>query len=68
MRNLSGPNTARDSSVAPRPVSAGIRLPSLTHCSTKEVRKSAVMLNSIPSVEKGRTAPSKLSRMLPITQ
>ena len=68
IRNLSRPNTMRHRSVQISPVSAGTWSFVVSHCSVNAATNSAVMENSIPVVGNGRTAPSRLPMMLPVTQ
>ena len=51
-----------------RPVTAGIWFFSVIHCSVNEAMNRAVMENSIPAVENGRTPLTRLPITLPSTQ
>ena len=68
IRNLSGPNITRQIAVQMRPVRAGMWSFVPSHCSVNDAMKSAVMEYSIPSVEKGSTAPSRFPIIVPLTQ
>ena len=68
IRNLSRPKITRHTSVLRSPVNAGKWSLVVSHCSVKAAMNSAVMENSIPAVEKGITAPSRLPSTLPVTQ
>ena len=68
IRKLSVPNITRHNTVLIRPVKAGIWSLDVSHCSVNDAIKRAVMENSIPSVEKGRTLPKRLPMTLPVIQ
>ena len=68
MRKFSDPKITRHKAVPISPVRAGMWSFVVSHCSVKDAMKRAVMENSIPSVEKGSTAPRRLPSTLPVTQ
>ena len=68
MRKASDPNSNRQTKLLNNPQSAGIWSFEESHCSVKVAIKSAVIENSIPAVEKGRTLPRMLPVMLSATQ
>ena len=68
IRNWSGPKRIRHKTEHNTPVSAGMRSLPDTHCSVKEAINRAVVENSMPFVENGRTLPRRLPRMLHVTQ
>ena len=67
IRKRSGPKASRHARVPKSPVSAGRWSFMVIHCSVKEAMNRAVMENSIPAVEKGRTPPNRAPARLPVT-